>query len=220
MFQPSFINSQSNVNAPTIISPSPHTALDKFFIVVNNTSRLVSITVNKVTTMARKLSDFSQRSAKYSFSPLYVDAISRMTFVSHCTISRNMPCPSLISSIKSSHALPRLLMSPSKLSPITCDISCAVPFASLSASLNCVTSSAPLKKVLKAATLRLSDNSNDVAKSTPALSSCCNPAINSSRFLTGCPIDFANSPFASARFKRIFLVAVAADDASKPALAS
>ena len=203
-----------------MISPSPQTAFDRFLMVVNNTSRLVSMTVNKVTTTARKLSDFSQRSAKYSFSSLYVDAISRMTFVSHCTMSRNIPCPSLISSIKSSHALPKLLTSPSKLSPIILDISSAVPLVLFKASRNSKTSPAPRRNVLKAATERLSDSSNDVAKSTPAASSCCRPATKSSRFLTGCPMLFARSPLASARFNKILRVAVAAELASKPALAS
>ena len=176
--------------------------------------------MNNVTTTARKLSDLFQRSVKYSFSSLYADAISRMTFVSHCTMSRNMPCPSLISSIKSSHALPRLFTSPSRLSPIILDISSAVPLVSFKASRNSKTSPAPRKNVLNAATERLSDNSNDFARSIPSASSCCRPATKSSRFLTGCPIDFARSPLASAKFKRMFRVAVAADEASKPAFAN
>ena len=133
---------------------------------------------------------------------------------------RNIPCPSLISSIKSSHALPKLLTSPSRLSPIILDISSAVPLVSFKASRNSKTSPAPFKNVLNAATERLSDSSKDFARSMPSASSCFKPATNSSKFLTGCPMLFAKSPLASARLSNMFRVAVAADEASKPAFAN
>ena len=77
-----------------------------------------------------------------------------------------------------------------------------------------------VKKALKAATLRLSVSSNVVFKSTPCAFNFFKPATNSGNVLTGPPKAFANSPLPSARFNRIFLVAVADIEASNPASAS
>ena len=94
------------------------------------------------------------------------------------------------------------------------------PETSFNALRNSRADSAPDMNALNAATLRLSVNSNASFKSIPDLRNWINPSIISSNVLTGPPNDCANLPFASAIFKMILRVAVAALDASKPALAN
>ena len=72
----------------------------------------------------------------------------------------------------------------------------------------------------KAATLRLSVNSNASATLIPRLRNSINPFIMSSNVLAEPPNDLANFPLAFAKFKRILRVAVAALEASKPAFAN
>ena len=93
-------------------------------------------------------------------------------------------------------------------------------FTSVIESRNSVRESAEFRNVEKAATLRLSVRSRAFARSIPSALSFFNPFARSSAFLTGLPRAFARSPLASQRFRIILRVAVAALEASKPALAS
>ena len=80
--------------------------------------------------------------------------------------------------------------------------------------------SAPFKKVSKAATERLSVNSNASFNDTPSSFSCFNAGARSSRLLIGLPSACASFPDSSARLRRMLRVAVAALDASNPLFAS
>ena len=98
-------------------------------------------------------------------------------------------------------------------------ISFRTPSVSRRAFLSSIAESAPDRKELNAATLRLSVSSRVVVKSTPFSLRLCSPAMSSSNVFTGPPSAFAKSPLASASFSMMFLVAVAAEDASNPELA-
>ncbi len=113
-----------------------------------------------------------------------------------------------------------ILPEPAALSRFSSAISFNAPPASVIASRNTVVFSAPCRKVLNADTLRLSVSSRVVAKSTPESRSFTSAGVKSSNDFTGCPRATASFPEPSARFKSIFLVAVAAEDASKPLSAS
>ena len=80
--------------------------------------------------------------------------------------------------------------------------------------------SAPSRNVLNAETDLLSVSSSVVLRSTPCAFKVLRPSISSGNVLTGLPKATASLPLESARLSSMFLVAVAAEDASKPALAN
>ncbi len=91
--------------------------------------------------------------------------------------------------------------------------------APVTASQSASTVSVPLRKVLNAATERLSVSSRALFKSIPSLFNFLSPFTRSSRLLTGPPRASASLPLLSARLSKILRVAVAADEASKPLFA-
>ena len=88
--------------------------------------------------------------------------------------------------------------------------------APVTASRRLRTVSAPFKKVLNAATERLSVKSSALLRSIPSLFNFFRPLTRPSRLSTGPPSARASLPLLSARFSKILRVAVAADEASKP----
>ena len=92
-----------------------------------------------------------------------------------------------------------------------------MPVAFSNASLRSNISSAPERNVLNAATLLLSVSSNASPRSIPSAVNCFNPFTKLGKSLTGVLSDLPNLLLESAKFNNMFLVAVAALDASKPA---
>ena len=142
------------------------------------------------------------------------------TFVSQRTQSASNPLLSFTVRFRPSQAEDRPFSAPSRLFDIVSAILSAAPFALFSSSRRAITLSVPDKNVLNAATLLLSVSSRASPRSMPLSFSLFSPPINVSRSVTGSPNAFARSPLASARLRMIFLVAVAALEASKPALAN
>nr|UWD62550.1 MAG: hypothetical protein [Bacteriophage sp.] len=91
--------------------------------------------------------------------------------------------------------------------------------APVTASRRFKTVSVPFKKVLNAATERLSVKSRALLRSIPSLFNFLSPFTRSSRLSTGPPRASASLPLLSARLSKILRVAVAADEASKPLFA-
>ena len=130
------------------------------------------------------------------------------------------PLLSLIWRFRPSHAEDRLFSDPSRLSAIVSAIFFAAPSQLFNSLRRLMTLSVPDRNVLNAATLLLSVSSRASPRSMPLSFSLFSPLISVSRFVTGSPNAFARFPLASARLRMIFLVAVAALEASKPALAN
>jgi len=112
------------------------------------------------------------------------------------------------------------LTEPSTVLILSSAVFFSTPLTSSNESRRFIAASAPSKNVLNAETDLLSVSSNVVLRSTPCAFNVLRPSISSGNVLTGLPKATASLPLESARFNRIFLVAVAADEASKPALAS
>jgi hypothetical protein len=154
-----------------------------------------------------------------------VNSISRFEslisrFVAKFVISRDArasgPLPSSNDKINPCHADCNKVISPARLSSCVSTIVCNSSLTSIKPSRNSLDASAEDKKTLNAATLLLSVSSNVLLRETPRWLSVFKPSTNSSKFLTLPPNSFARLPFASARFKSMFLVAVAALFASNP----
>ena len=129
------------------------------------------------------------------------------------------PEESLNDSINPSQADCNSLTEPSTVLILSSAVFFSTPSTSSNESRSSKAASAPSRNVLKAETDLLSVSSNVVLRSTPCAFNVLRPSINSGKVLTDFPNATANLPLESARFNRIFLVAVAADEASKPALA-
>ncbi len=130
------------------------------------------------------------------------------------------PDDSLNDSINPSHADCSSLMEPSTVLILSSAVVFRIPPTSSSESRSSRAASAPSRNVLNADTDLLSVSSRVVLRSTPCAFKVLRPAISSGNVLTGFPRATASFPLESARFSRIFLVAVAAEEASKPAFAS
>ena len=122
--------------------------------------------------------------------------------------------------ISPSHADWSSLTEPSTVLILSSAVFFSTPLTSSSESLRAKAASTPSRNVLKAETDLLSVSSNVVLRSTPCAFSCLSPDISSGNVLTGLPKATASLPLESARLSRMFLVAVAAEEASNPALAS
>ena len=122
--------------------------------------------------------------------------------------------------MSSSHAEDNPFIAPAVLFPISSAIfakSSETPVIDL---LRVSISSAPFTKLANAFTLLLSVISSIFANPIPSSFTFFNPFIKSSKLLIFPPSVLLNFPPPSARFKSIFLVAVAAEDASTPASAN
>ena len=134
--------------------------------------------------------------------------------------SLTTPLDSLNANVRPSHADFSKSVEPSTVFNRSFSIRSNSPETSSNDWRNSRAESAPEMNAVNAATDRRSVNSNASFRSVPDLRNLINPSIISSNVLAGPPIAFANLPLASANFKIILRVAVAALDASKPALAS
>ena len=141
------------------------------------------------------------------------------SFVSHSIVSRIVPCDSWNASVRPSQADFNNLVAPSTVLSRSPWMRSNSPETSSRLARNSLVDSAPERKAEKAATLLLSVSSKASPKSIPESRNLINASNISSNVRTLPPSLFANLPLASERFNIIFLVAVAALEASNPAFA-
>ena len=214
LFPMTLSTTEATVAPVSLLPPSPLNNFNVFHSILTLPLALITQPVNVLS-----LSVYQSHAVELLIVTITLSN-ARTNSVSQPTNVRNNPLPSLRCKLSPSHAEERPLSAPSRLSPIVSAICLAAPFALFNSLRRFRTLSVPERNVLNAATLRLSVSSNASARSMPLSFKVFKPAIRSSRLLTGCPSACASFPFVSARFSNMFLVAVAALDASNPALAN